>query len=81
MSIKDLTMKSEYLFRVIHPKHVLKMRRKYKNSSLTKKLAWRADIKKWKEQWKAFPDLFREDGGIDIFAVCARTNREQKDHS
>lgn len=82
MSIKNLTMKSEYAFRVIHHSHIRKMRRKYQNSSLTKKLAWRADIKKMSAQFeelkKANPDIYNEDGSINIFGVANRAKKEQQ---
>lgn len=47
-----LTMKAEYKFNVVHPRTLLKFRRKYQNMSLTKKLACRAEIRSMVESLK-----------------------------
>lgn len=52
------------------------LRRKYLNLSLTKKVEWKRIIQKAKDdQKKTFPELYRDDGSVDLIALANRSQR------
>ncbi len=55
------------------------MHRKFQNLSLAKKLTWRRAIQEIEDcNKKVFPELFREDGSLDLIAVANRAQRMQR---